>query len=64
MLDSSLAFFCCPSHICFNGTGYQFKETLELRDRIRDRYGITVSYESQRQLLKNTKDNTEGHVSN
>ena len=27
-------------------TGYQCKETLELRDRIRDRYGITVSYES------------------
>jgi phosphoadenosine phosphosulfate reductase len=25
-------------------TGYQFPETLELRDRIRDRYGITVEY--------------------
>lgn len=25
-------------------TGYQFRETLELRERIRDRYGITVEY--------------------
>ena len=36
-----------PTTFVFNlETGYQFKETLELRDRIRDRYGITVSYES------------------
>ena len=36
-----------PDTFVFNlETGYQFKETLELRDRIRDRYGITVSYES------------------
>src|SRR5688500_8930208 len=25
-------------------TGYQFKETLELRERIKDRYGIEVEY--------------------
>ncbi|MCX6379545.1 MAG: phosphoadenylyl-sulfate reductase [Armatimonadetes bacterium] len=25
-------------------TGYQFQETLDLRDRIRDRYGISVEY--------------------
>lgn len=25
-------------------TGYQFRETLELRERIRERYGITVEY--------------------
>src|SRR6188508_1805653 len=25
-------------------TGYQFPETLELRERIRERYGITVEY--------------------
>ncbi|MHC4399862.1 MAG: phosphoadenylyl-sulfate reductase [Planctomycetota bacterium] len=26
-------------------TGYQFKETMELRDRIAEKYGITVAYE-------------------
>ncbi len=35
-----------PETFVFNlETGYQFKETLELRDRIRDRYGLTVVYE-------------------
>lgn len=35
-----------PTTFVFNlETGYQFKETLELRDRIRDRYGLTVVYE-------------------
>src|SRR5512147_3262515 len=45
---------CCLIHLLaeiepavrvFNlDTGYQFPETLELRDRIRDRYGIEVEY--------------------
>lgn len=35
-----------PETFVFNlETGYQFQETLELRDRIRDRYGLTVVYE-------------------
>lgn len=35
-----------PETFVFNlETGYQFRETLELRDRIRDRYGLTVVYE-------------------
>ena len=35
-----------PETFVFNlETGYQFRETLELRDRIRDRYGLTVAYE-------------------
>src|SRR5436190_6298849 len=34
-----------PSVRVFNlDTGYQFRETYELRDRIRDRYGIEVEY--------------------
>src|SRR4051812_27990038 len=45
---------CCLIHMIaaidpgmriFNlDTGYQFKETLELRERIKDRYGIAVEY--------------------
>jgi phosphoadenosine phosphosulfate reductase len=31
-------------HVFNLDTGYQFKETLELRDRIAQRYGITVEY--------------------
>ena len=51
-----------PATFVFNlETGYQFKETLELRDRIRDRYGITVSYESPETTVENTKENMEGH---
>src|SRR5947209_19454298 len=34
-----------PSVHVFNlETGYQFRETLELRERIRERYGIIVHY--------------------
>src|SRR4051794_19626295 len=34
-----------PSVRVFNlDTGYQFRETYELRERIRDRYGIEVEY--------------------
>src|SRR5437667_8487579 len=34
-----------PTTRIFNlDTGYQFAETLELRERIKDRYGITVEY--------------------
>ena len=29
-------------------TGYQFKETLELRERVKDRYGIEVEYKLPR----------------
>src|SRR3954454_14399264 len=45
---------CCILHMLaeiqpevrvFNlDTGYQFRETLELRERIRERYGISVEY--------------------
>ncbi len=35
-----------PETFVFNlETGYQFQETLTLREQIRERYGITVSYE-------------------
>ena len=50
-----------PATFVFNLETAINSKTLELRDRIRDRYGITVSYESQRQLLPNTKENMEGH---
>src|SRR5262245_39170559 len=34
-----------PAVRIFNlDTGYQFKETLEMRERIRDRYGIAVEF--------------------
>jgi len=33
-------------------TGYQFKETHELRDRIAEKYGITVAYHSHEQTVE------------
>lgn len=50
-----------PETYVFNlETGYQFKETLELRERIRERYGLTVVYEHPSTTVTEYEQNNGG----
>jgi phosphoadenosine phosphosulfate reductase len=52
-----------PKTYVFNlETGYQFKETLELRDRIHARYGIEVEYRSARTTVEEYEKLNNGPV--
>src|SRR5262245_27142586 len=49
-------------HVFNLDTGYQFKETLELRDKIATRYGITVEYKRPATTVEEYEAQHEGQI--
>src|SRR5262245_13634838 len=49
-------------HVFNLDTGYQFKETLELRDKIAARYGITVEYKRPATTVEEYEAQHEGQI--
>jgi len=43
-------------------TGYQFAETLELRERIREKYGIAVDYVRSRESVADMEERFQGPI--